>query len=97
MPSGREERGGLEVASEGRKKAMLGETYHSAEAEVGIEEVSADQVFAGVGGRGRSDVGSGMHGSEEGSSNGKSGSGKRSMVSVMRVAPVLGIRTLRQR
>jgi hypothetical protein len=52
MPSGREERGGFEVASEGGKKARLGETYHSAEAKVGIKEVSADQVFAGVGGMG---------------------------------------------
>jgi hypothetical protein len=51
MPAWREERGGIEVASgEGGKKARLGETYHAAEAEVGIEEVSADQVFAGVGG-----------------------------------------------
>jgi hypothetical protein len=52
MPTWREERGGLEVASEGGKKARLGKTYHSAEAEVGIEEVSTDQVFAGVGGMG---------------------------------------------
>jgi hypothetical protein len=52
MPAWREERGGLEVASQGGKKARLGETYHSAEAEVRIEEVSADQVFAGVGGMG---------------------------------------------
>ena len=50
MPTGREERSGLEVASEGGKKTRLGKTYHTAEAEVGIEEVPADQVFTGVGG-----------------------------------------------
>jgi hypothetical protein len=52
MPAWSEERGGLEVASEGGKKARLGKTYHSAEAEVGIEEVATDQIFAGVGGMG---------------------------------------------
>ncbi len=50
MSTWREERSGLEVASEGGKKTRLGETYHTAEAEVGIEEVPADQVFTGVGG-----------------------------------------------
>jgi hypothetical protein len=50
MPTWREEGSGLEVASEGGKKARLGETYHTAEAEVGIKEVSTDEVFAGVGG-----------------------------------------------
>ncbi len=48
MPTWREERIGLEVASEGGKKTRLGETYHTVDAEVGIEEVPADQVFAGV-------------------------------------------------
>jgi hypothetical protein len=52
MPTWREERGGLEVASEGRKKTRLGETFHAAKAEFGIEEVSSDQIFAGVGGMG---------------------------------------------
>ncbi len=52
IPTWREERGGLEVASEGRKKTRFGETYHAAKAEFGIEEFSSDQVFAGVGGIG---------------------------------------------
>jgi hypothetical protein len=52
MPTWREERGGLEVASEGRKKTRLGKTYHAAKAEFGIEKVSSDQIFAGVGGMG---------------------------------------------
>jgi hypothetical protein len=52
MPTWREERSGLEVASEGGKKTRLGETYHTAKAEFGIEEFSSDQIFAGVGGMG---------------------------------------------
>ena len=52
MPSRRKERSGLEVASVGGKEARLGGTYHSAEAEVGVDKIPADKVAAGVGGVG---------------------------------------------
>ncbi len=48
----RKERGGLEVASVRGKEARLGGTYHPTEAKVGVEELPADQVAAGVAGVG---------------------------------------------
>jgi hypothetical protein len=50
VPSGRKKRGGLEVAGSRGKKRRLGGTNHLIQAELGVVELTADKVGAGVGG-----------------------------------------------
>jgi hypothetical protein len=104
VPSGRKKRGGLEVAGVtawGRgvrvKKRGLGETDHLAQAELGVVELTTDKVGAGVGGMRAAGRGIGDNGVGGRVLKGKRGSGQKSKVSVIRVAPVLGIKTLWQR
>ncbi len=93
VPSGREKRSGLEVAGLGGKKRRLGGTNQLAEAELGVVKLTTDKVGAGVGGMGVVGRGVGDNGVGGRVLKGKGGSGKRSKVSVTRVAPVLGMKT----
>ena len=93
MPSGRKKGGGLEVAGLGRKKGGLSWTNHLAEAQFGIVEFPTDKVGASVSGMGAVRRRVGDDGVRGRVSKGESGSGKRSKVSVTRVAPVLGMKT----
>jgi hypothetical protein len=85
VPSRRKKRGALEVAGLRGKTRRWGGTDPLSQAELGVVELTTDKVDAGVGGMRA--VGRGI------GDNGKSGSRKRSKVSVTRVAPVLGIKT----